>query len=129
MYQFHISVLRFLALFINNFFEKGLFCFSKNPFSKQIFSPPHKYSFLYENDHFNQAQAEFKKEANGQSKQVAQKKRVEKRSVCTMHSGTSLVHTLQKMDHLRPSISLLLQLSVLGRVKFFFFESSESSWW
>ena len=30
-----------------------------------------------------------------------------------MHSGTSLVHTLQKMDHLRPSISLLLQLSVL----------------
>ena len=75
------------------------------------------YSFLYENDHFNQAQAEFKKEANGQSKQVAQKKRVEKRSVCTMHSGTSLVHTLQKMDHLRPSISLLLQLSVLhGRI-------------
>ena len=67
---------------------------------------------MYENDHFNQAQAEFKKEANGQSKQVAQKKRVEKRSVCTMHSGTSLVHTLQKMDHLRPSISLLLQLSV-----------------
>ena len=34
------------------------------------------YSFLYENDHFNQAQAEFKKEANGQSKQVAQKKKL-----------------------------------------------------
>ena len=75
------------------------------------------YSALYEKDHFNQTQAEFKKEANGQSKQVAQKKRVEKRSVCTMHSGTSLVHTLQKMDHLRPSISLLLQLSVYGLVE------------
>ena len=77
------------------------------------------YGPLYENDHFNQAQAEFKKEANGQSKQVAQKKRVEKRSVCTMHSGTSLVHTLQKMDHLRPSISLLLQLSVSAPSHFF----------
>ena len=33
------------------------------------------YSALYENDHFNQAQAEFKKEANGQSKPVAQKKK------------------------------------------------------
>ena len=28
------------------------------------------YSFLYENDHFNQAQAEFKKVLNGQSKQA-----------------------------------------------------------
>ena len=37
MYQFHISVLRFLALFSNYFFEKELFCFSKT-FSKQIFS-------------------------------------------------------------------------------------------
>ena len=43
------------------------------------------YSFLYENDHFNQAQAEFKKELNGQSKPVAQKKRRKKRRVCTMH--------------------------------------------
>jgi len=33
------------------------------------------YSGLYENDHFNQAQAEFKKEAKGQSKHAAQKKR------------------------------------------------------
>ena len=38
VYQFHISVLRFLALFSNYFFEKELFCFSKTPFSKQIFS-------------------------------------------------------------------------------------------
>ena len=37
------------------------------------------YSFLYENDHFNQAQAEFKKELNGQSKPVAQKKKKEKK--------------------------------------------------
>ena len=29
-----------------------------------------QYSFLYENDHFNQAQAEFKKVLNGQSKQA-----------------------------------------------------------
>ena len=29
-----------------------------------------------------------------------------------MHSGSGLVHTLQKMDHLLPSISLLLQLGV-----------------
>ena len=71
-----------------------------------------EYSFLYENDHFNQAQAEFKKELNGQSKPVAQKKRRKKRRVCTMHSGSGLVHTLQKMDHLLPSISLLLQLDV-----------------
>ena len=55
-----------------------------------------KYSALYENDHFNQAQAEFKKVLNGQSKQAqaefkkvlngqskhaAQKKR-EKKGVC-----------------------------------------------
>ena len=74
--------------------------------------------FLYENDHFNQAQAEFKKVLNGQSKQAqaefkkvlngqskhaAQKKKKEKRSVCTMHSGSGLVHTLQKMDHLVPA--------------------------
>ena len=32
------------------------------------------YSYLYENDHFNQAQAEFKKVLNGQSKHAAQKK-------------------------------------------------------
>ena len=38
-----------------------------------------KYSYLYENDHFNQAQAEFKKELNGQSKPVAQKKKKEKK--------------------------------------------------
>ena len=30
--------------------------------------------FLYENDHFNQAQAELKKEVKGQSKHAAQKK-------------------------------------------------------
>ena len=30
-----------------------------------------------------------------------------------MHSGSGLVHTLPKMDHLRPSIALLLQLGVL----------------
>ena len=29
-----------------------------------------RYSLLYENDHFNQAQAEFKKVLNGQSKQA-----------------------------------------------------------
>ena len=29
-----------------------------------------------------------------------------------MHSGSGLVHTLQKMDHLSPSIALLLQLGV-----------------
>ena len=29
-----------------------------------------------------------------------------------MHSGSGLVHTLPKMDHLRPSIALLLQLGV-----------------
>ena len=34
---------------------------------------------MYENDHFNQAQAEFKKELNGQSKPVAQKKKKEKK--------------------------------------------------
>ncbi len=32
------------------------------------------YSGLYENDHFNKAQAEFKKVLNGQSKHAAQKK-------------------------------------------------------
>merc|ERR1711974_404221 len=37
------------------------------------------YIYLYENDHFNQAQAEFKKELNGQSKPVAQKKKKEKK--------------------------------------------------
>ena len=42
-----------------------------------------------------------------------QKKRRKKRRVCTMHSGSGLVHTLPKMDHLRPSIALLLQLGVL----------------
>jgi len=36
------------------------------------------YSALYEKDHFNQAQAEFKKEAKGQSKHTAQKKRGKK---------------------------------------------------
>ena len=34
-----------------------------------------------------------------------------------MHSGSGLVHTLQKMDHLLPSISLLLQLSVVDLQK------------
>jgi len=33
-----------------------------------------RYSLLYENDHFNQAQAEFKKMLNGQSMHAAQKK-------------------------------------------------------
>ncbi len=33
-----------------------------------------KYSALYEKDHFNQEQAEFRKEAKGQSKHAAQKK-------------------------------------------------------
>jgi len=40
------------------------------------------YSFLYENDHFNQAQAEFKKEANGQSKQALAEKKEERKGVC-----------------------------------------------
>ena len=37
------------------------------------------YSALYEKDHFNQTQAEFKKEAKGQTKHATQKKRGEKR--------------------------------------------------
>ena len=40
-----------------------------------IVFPTVRYSALYEKDHFNQAQAEFKKELNGQSKPVAQKKK------------------------------------------------------
>ena len=41
-----------------------------------------EYSLLYENDHFNQAQAEFKKVLNGQSKQAqAEKKKEEKEGV------------------------------------------------
>ena len=71
-----------------------------------------QYSYLYENDHFNQAQAEFKKELNGQSKPVAQKKRRKKRRVCTMHWGSGLSAWYTPSDHLSPSIALLLQLGV-----------------
>ena len=75
-----------------------------------------KYSLLYENDHFNQAQAEFKKVLNGQSKQAqaefkkvlngqskhaAQKKRGKKEEEKGSETGSSMVHTLQKIDHLR----------------------------
>ena len=77
------------------------------------------HSFLYENDHFNQAQAEFKKESNGQSKPVAQKKRRKKRRVCTIHSGSGLSAWYTPSDHLSPSIALLLQLGVWVAVKKF----------
>jgi len=71
---------------------------------------------LYENDHFNQAlaefkkvlngqskqaQAEFKKVLNGQSKHAAQKKRGKKEEEKGSETGSSMVHTLQKIDHLR----------------------------
>ena len=44
-----------------------------------------KYGFLYENDHFNQAQAEFKKVLNGQSKQ-AQAEKKEGKKECVYHA-------------------------------------------
>ena len=87
---------------------------------------------MYENDHFNQAQAELKKVLNGQSKQAqaefkkmlngqsklaAQKKRGEKRRVCTMHSGTSTVHTLQKMDRSFPGWSFSYKRLYVSRTK------------
>ena len=74
---------------------------------------------LYENDHFNQAQAEFKKVLNGQSKQAqaefkkvlngqfkhaAQKKRGKKEEEKGRESGSNMVHTLQKIDHLFPAL-------------------------
>ena len=73
---------------------------------------------MYENDHFNQAQAEFKKVLNGQSQQAqaefkkvlngqfkfaAQKKRGKKGEEKGRESGSSMVHTLQNIDHLFPA--------------------------
>ena len=67
------------------------------------------YSFLYENDHFNQAQAEFKKVLNGQSKQAqaefkkevngkskhaAQKRRGKKEEEKGSGTGSCVVHRL-----------------------------------
>ena len=67
------------------------------------------YSQLYENDHFNQtqaefkkvlngqskqAQAEFKKEVNGKSKHAAQKRRGKKEEEKGSGTGSCVVHRL-----------------------------------
>ena len=63
------------------------------------------YSFLYENDHFNQAQAEFKKVLNGQSKQAQAEKRGKKEEEKGRESVSCMVHTLQKIDRSFPGWS------------------------
>ena len=55
------------------------------------------------NGQSKQAQAEFKKVLNGQSKHAAQKKG-KKGEEKGGESGSSMVHTLQKIDHLFPAL-------------------------
>ena len=75
---------------------------------------------MYENDHFNQAQAELKKVLNGQSKQAqaefkkvlngqsrhaVQKRKGKKEEEKGRESVSSMVHTLQKIDRSFPGWS------------------------